>query len=491
MKILQFAFLTILILAFASAVPQIRGLAAIEPQGHPVSPQLRVIAQFVLFFPLLYLFFFPPFGKISESLINIFLAIGIVVYARLPSPFFDYIWDVFLIESIYVFLLSLVFFRAGFHQRYFLWPLRLLFFKLMFCMGIVKFIHGMPEWQSGLALKFFWQNQPMPGFGAWYAAQIPDAIQKGMVAFVFFAEAISPFLIFAGKTARKIVFSANLFLQVGIYISGNFGFFNILTVIVSLSLWDFPPSTADNSKRDRTLEKNGFHKYGGIWHRIGATVCLTLLSGWIITSAWYIHQTLFPYDKYLHETSWIFLENSGQNQIPAPLRSLLKIYAAAKVSNPYALFGMIPKYRLEIGIQGSVDGIDWQKYRFKIRPDNVKTPPIGYAPHHWRLDHQMYYESFRIRDVELHEKHSFFLGVRWIPGLIREILNGNSDVTSLFALNPFPNKPPQLIRFTYDYYEFTRNTEMQQTGNYWKTIVARPGKFNEGVFDKNNLAEIP
>ncbi len=487
--LIQVLLLSCLGIAFLSAWPQFNALSAIAPPGHPVSAAFRLVSQLLLFAPVALLQLIPERRSIQSprwtSWINALLLSGIMLYAYLPAPFFDYVWDVFLIESIFVFLISRICLVIEGREDLFPWPMRVLLFKLMLCMGIVKFLHGMPEWRSGLALKYFWQNQPMPGHMAWCLAQLPDFMQQIMAAFVFLVEVPGPFLIFGGGKSRRLFFFLNLMLQFGIFISGNYGFFNILTVVLSISLWDMPKLDALQHGR------SSLPPLHPLLRKIVLCACSVILAGWCFTSLWYLYRCVFPGPKYLHETSWIFLGNEEQRAVPAPIRTALKVYAAAKISNPYALFGMIPKYRLEIGLEGSADGVEWKKYQFKIKPDKAQTAPIWYAPHHWRLDHQMYYESFRIRDPALHEKYSYFLGVRWMPHFLHGLLTQKPGISRLLENNPFPEHPPLRLRFTYTFYEFNNRDEFLATQKYWKTTPARSGKFFEGILDLGNIHQLP
>lgn len=383
-------------------------------------------------------------------------------------------------------LLSRMFLLRQGWERYYLWPLRLLLFKLMFCMGVVKFLHGMPEWRNGMALQSFWSNQPMPGVLAWHAAQLPVTIQKFMVSFVFLAEIPGPFLIFFGRRARTFYFLVNLLLQLGIFFVGNYGFFNLLTIIVSLSLFDVVPESeygktrpASNERLDNALRKSVF--FGGT----------LVLAGWLITSGWYVYMCLFPVKTYLHETSWIFLKNQEQQEISTPVKTMLQVYGAAKASNPFALFGMIAKYRMEIAIEASLDGKHWERFDFKVKPQEVNTAPVWYAPHHWRLDHQMYYESFRIRAPELHAKYSYFLGVKWIHRLANALFSGDHEVLKLFRMTPSWGIPPKLLRFTYMYYEFTNYEEHSATGAYWKQTTPHRNQFFEQRFSAIDIDKLP
>jgi hypothetical protein len=303
-----------------------------------------------------------------------------------------------------------------------------------------------------------------------------------MTFYVLIVEIPGPFLIFAGRRARTVFFWMNALLQFGIFFSGNYGFFNLLTIGVSLSLLDneqISPNehSAWNSK--------------SLFVRITRAVVLAVSLGWAATTTWYIGKCIWPGDKYLHETSWIFLRNEVQQQMFAPMRGTLKLYAAAKVSNPYALFGMIPKYRMEVLIEGSSDGKEWKQYAFKVRPEEKNRAPVWYAPHHWRLDHQMYYESFRIRDTAMHEQFSFFLGVRWMPNLTGKLLEGDRRVTGILAVNPFTDRPPGYLRFRYLYYQFTTYQERRQSGSYWKTEPPHSGQFNEQPITRENYRQFP
>lgn len=458
-------------IALLSALPQLRGLAAIAV-APPISSMFRTYAQIILFAPIL-------IAITSRDIRRLVWVIPVILFATLyawfPAPFFDYIWDVCLIESVFLLLCA-----EALSPTRGIWLLRLLLFKLMFCMGVVKFLHGMPEWHDGTAMKYFWQNQPMPGFLSWHFSQLPDMLQRLLTLFVFIVEVPGPFLIFIGRRSRLVYFFINLALQIGIFISGNYGFFNILTVAISFSLWSFVPHTTDRSNR---IQFPLVYRYARI-------LVLFIVFGWFTTSLWYTYKTVFPGNRYLHETSWIFLKNAEQREMLAPIRGTLKFFAAAKVSNPYALFGMIPKYRMEIGIESSIDGKTWQKYDFKIRPSALARAPIWYAPHHWRLDHQMYYESFRIRDPQMHEKYSFFLGVRWMPNFIGKLFTGDASVCAHLLHCPL-SENPNYLRMRYLYYTFTTSAEKTQSGNYWKTESPHPGQFNEAVITRENYLQLP
>ncbi len=48
------------------------------------------------------------------------------------------------------------------------------------------------------------------------------------------------------------------------------------------------------------------------------------------------------------------------------------------------------------------------------------------------------------------------------------LIEGEPDVTALFAHNPFPESPPQIIRFKLYRYSFTTLSEKKETGQWWR-----------------------
>ena len=119
-----------------------------------------------------------------------------------------------------------------------LWLLRLLLFKLMFSSGCVKLLSGDPNWRNLTALTFHYQTQPLPTFIGWYANQLPLWFQKASCVAMFCIELGAPFLIFAPRRLRFCGGAAIAFLQILILLTGNYTFFNLLTLALCLLLLD-------------------------------------------------------------------------------------------------------------------------------------------------------------------------------------------------------------------------------------------------------------
>ena len=427
-----------------------------------------------------------------------------------------YIWDIFLSEVLFILIFSGVarfsVAKPGF-SVFSTVLLEVLLFRLMLGMGLVKFLQGSDHWLSLKAMLYFYPNQPMPAWPGWWLWQLPKVFHSASVLFVFFCEIIAPFLMFTSAGGRVVAGSAFVILQVFIFVSGNYGIFNLLTIAVSMLLFD----------------KNRNKQFSSFWHSIifdfansmqkirvklsfasflnkknisalwfVRIIFLIFLSGNI---SYYTFQLLRskPYGGYIHESSYVFLP-VAQQTIPDWLSILLKPAAYFFIVNPYALFGNIPEYRMELRLWASQDNQTWYPYQFKARPSAQEKAPIWYAPFFYRLDHAFYYESFRIRAPLLHARQSYFLGVNWLPGLLGALMfnstlqnqKNSTTVSNLFAHDPFAEQlPPRYFKLEYNFYEFCTIEEFRQSGCYWKITSARKGRFFEKVLTKENLAEYP
>src|SRR5262249_43439896 len=116
------------------------------------------------------------------------------------------------------------------------WALRILTAKLMFLSGYVKLASGDPTWRSLSALHYHFMTQPLPTPIGWYLHQLPDALLSCMAAVMFVIELGAPVLVFFGPLARRAAFLSLVLLQLLILLSGNYGFFNVLTITLCLPL---------------------------------------------------------------------------------------------------------------------------------------------------------------------------------------------------------------------------------------------------------------
>ena len=146
--------------------------------------------------------------------------------------FMGFQWDVLLLETGFLtFILSMAT-RPG------IWLLRWLMFRFMFLSGAVKLLSGDPTWANLSALSYYFQTAPLPTPLAWYAHHLPQAVLKACTVGTFVIEIGLPFLIFFPRRLRFVAAFGILLLQVVILITGNYTFFNLLTMVLCLVLFD-------------------------------------------------------------------------------------------------------------------------------------------------------------------------------------------------------------------------------------------------------------
>jgi predicted DCC family thiol-disulfide oxidoreductase YuxK len=331
--------------------------------------------------------------------------------------------------------------------------LKFLLFKLILMSGVVKLTSGDDSWgwlnhsfhwSALTALDYHYWSQPLPTVFAWWTDKTPEWFKHFSVAFCLAVEIVAPFFIWAPRRLRLVAAGLMIFLQIVIALTGNYCFFNLLTIALCLLLIDDSvvgtdrravrahPVGAPNASPARTGRAlpGRLCSYGAI----AVIVCTFPINAWLIFSAF-----------------------KPQGRPPGWLVNVYEQLEAFRIVNGYGLFRVMTKDRCEIMIEGSANGIDWALYEFKWKPGDVKRAPGWCAPHQPRLDWQMWFAA-----LESPEQNP------WLVGLIVKLLEGSRDVTGLLARNPFPDKPPQYIRAMFYRYRFTTNEERQQTGAWWK-----------------------
>ena len=350
--------------------------------------------------------------------------------------FLSFQWDVLLLEAGFLAIffapphLRETFTRASQSSTAFLWLLRWLLFRLMFASGFVKLASD-EVWRNLTALNFHYETQPLPTWFGWYAHQLPEWFHKASVIGMFAAELVIPFLIFAPRRLRTMGCIGLVGLQILIILTGNYCFFNLLTIVLCLLLIDDVMWKALLPKRFmptiHTIEKQPRQ-----YRRIGIAVAAVLL--FLLSSIRFGGQ-LFR-EAQLPDVAWI-----------APFRSV----------NTYGLFADMTESRPEIIVEGSNDRITWKTYQFGWKPGDLKVAPKWVAPHQPRLDWQMWFAALQ----------GSYRNTPWFLNFMGALLQGKSEVLQLFSENPFPDAPPRYVRATLYDYRFTDLTTKRSEGTWW------------------------
>ena len=121
-----------------------------------------------------------------------------------------------------------------------LWLLRFVCFKLMLMSGAVKIQSECPTWLGLTALDYHFDTQPLPTPLAWWAStHAPREMKRFGVAVTLAIEGPLTLLLIAPfRRARTVGACSQLLLQVMIAATGNYTFFNLLTVALACSALD-------------------------------------------------------------------------------------------------------------------------------------------------------------------------------------------------------------------------------------------------------------
>src|SRR6202035_962417 len=95
-----------------------------------------------------------------------------------------------------------------------------------------------PTWRNLTALEYHYWTQPLPTPVAWCAAQLPTWFQRISVVSVFALELGVPFLIFTPQRFRRLGAGLIVGFQLLIAVTGNYCFFNLLTIVLCVLLLD-------------------------------------------------------------------------------------------------------------------------------------------------------------------------------------------------------------------------------------------------------------
>lgn len=341
------------------------------------------------------------------------------------EPFLRFQWDTLLLETgfLAIFLAPLVWRSSADDPEVpmpVVWLHRWLLFRLMFFSGWVKLASGDPTWRGLTAMDYHYWTQPLPPPIAYYLAGMPAWFHRCETLLVLVLELVVPFLIFTPLRWRRWACGIFVVLMALIQVSGNYGFFNLLTVALCVLLLD------DSVWPERWLgEPHGRSwPYWIVWP---VTVAMALLS-------------LVPTLRLLRLPE------------PPPLGWAYRKVVNFGLVNSYGLFAVMTTERPELVIEGSDDGQEWKAYELPYKPGDPGRAPRWVAPHQPRLDWQLWFAALGSPQRN-----------PWLFQVCRQLLRGSPAVLGLFAHNPFPEQPPRYLRVVRYQYRFA-----DDGSNWWQ-----------------------
>jgi predicted DCC family thiol-disulfide oxidoreductase YuxK/uncharacterized membrane protein YphA (DoxX/SURF4 family) len=367
----------------------------------------------------------------------------------ISSPFLNFQWDSLLLETgfLAIFLAPLQWIERPLRQpgpsRIAVWLFRWLLLRLMFESGCVKLLSGDASWWNLSALRVHYETQPLPTWIGWYVHQAPATVHRISAALMFFIELAVPVLILAGRRPRLFAAAIFALFQVVVLLTGNYTFFNWLTILLCVLLLD-----------DGALMK----VWPRSWLRGKISTGLAakgLRWGWKITA---------PVAVVVGLVTVMGLLSTLRAPVPWP-RAVLGLYnwlAPFRSFNNYGLFAVMTATRPEIIVEGSNDGRTWEPYEFKYKPGELDRRPGFVAPHQPRLDWQMWFAA-----LEPVQENRWFLSFEY------QLLRNSPAVLGLLGRNPFPKAAPKYIRAELYEYHFTNWATRRASGNWWRREFLR------------------
>ncbi len=368
---------------------------------------------------------------------------------NVAQPFLGFQWDTLLLETGFL-ALFLVPWRRNKGttpppSSLILFLFRFLLFRVVFTSGLVKIISQDPTWNDFTALYYHYETQPLPTWIGWYVHQLPHAFQEFSVACVFIIQLGVVFMIFGPRRIRYTGCAVLVFHECLIFLTGNYCFFNLLTLALCLLL-------LDDAVFLRWLPGKGNWKFSGqkktelvsVWKRRFFTGIRVGVLG--ICIMLYAVPLLVTSGNY-----------------PSIYVAIANAIRPFHIFNSYGLFAVMTTSRPEIIILGSDDRENWYPYEFKWKPGNVVNKPEFVAPHQPRLDWQMWFAA-----LSNYERNP------WLIQFMIRLLQGSPPVVALLGSNPFPDRPPKYLQaLVYDY-RFSDAESRNREGSWWTRKLLRP-----------------
>jgi hypothetical protein len=322
--------------------------------------------------------------------------------------------------------------------------MRWLLFRVMFESGVVKIVSADSRWRDLTAMDIMYETAPSPTVLGYWMHQLPHGYHVLEIAFTFLAEIVAPLLaLFGGRCGRWWAFVTWTIFQVGIQLTCNFGWLNTAAIGLGLLL-------LDDQMLATTLS------------RVGRSISIPAS---IVPSppAWALHGLRVFLGAHFALTLYYFALTCGiqETAMPSPLNAAAKSVAALRSANRYYLYANLHPARLQVDFEGSNDGgRTWRSYRYRHFPQRVDRAPPFTAPWFPRFENTIFFES------PVEGRPSV------VPATAVKLLRREPEVMKLFDGDPFPDRPPTVVRMRRYRLLFTDPSTRRRTGHYWRKEFA-------------------
>jgi hypothetical protein len=338
------------------------------------------------------------------------------------------------------------------------WAFRLLTFRVLFGFGKHKFL-GSTAQDRGF-LRGFLATQPLPSYPGWFAQKLPLPLLKLSLSGLFLSEIVLPFAVFVPGPLASVAAVSTIGLMLVIWLTGNYGHFNLVLIVVALSLFDHETA--------RALTLRSLVTPIGIMFCIHSALALLALpfntfSAYVWTNMSFWRRLHFP------PLTWSV--------------ALARWLAPFRLVHPYGVFppNSPPAARMTPVSEASWDGIEWHELTHRYWPTRETSAPRLCAPHHERFDQAVVYEGMGINEMSLFRGGTG----RWDPyghggvsapqRLIARMLAGTAPGDRFYDRSLERRLgPPQQIRVRTYMLEPAPNAERRVSGRWWRRTLIGP-----------------
>lgn len=314
-----------------------------------------------------------------------------------------------------------------------IWLFRWLIFRIMLGAGLIK-LRGDTCWRDFTALYYHFETQPIPGpLSRWFHF-LPRIVLRGGVAFNYVAELIAPWMVFLPRWWRHLGGALIVALQVVLIASGNLSFLNWLTLVPALAYFD-----------DRFWAKILPRAFV---HRAETAAAAAQPSQCHTWTCW----------GFAAIVALLSIQPIGNLLSPGQIMNTS--FDPLELVNTYGAFGSVGRERYNVVFEGTDaawpdDTAVWKPYLYRGLPVLLDRTPPQIAPYQLHLDWQMWFAAM-----------SDYRHYPWTLHLVWKLLHNDPVALSLFASNPFPQKPAHYIRATIYRYKFVPPGD--PSGHVWE-----------------------
>lgn len=334
-------------------------------------------------------------------------------------------------------------------RRIAVFALRWMLIRLMFEAGLAKFVFGAAMWRDFTAMDVMYETAPFPTIIGFAFHQLPHAFHILEILITFIAEIPAPFLaVFGGRWGRWVAFWSWCALQGGIQVTCNFGWLNVAAIALGLVL-------LDDQMLAGLLRRIGLGRLGDRLLARAAGQSIRPSRPWAKHGLRWALGAQFALGLYFHLVS---PNRIPVERVPAVIHQPIDLlFGSWRSMNSYALFGNLPTVRYDVEFMGSNDGGEtWRSYEYFYKVQRVDRIPPFIAPWYPRFEAILQSTMISSTDPTLYQS------------VAAQLLRRSPPVMAKFRRDPFPDRPPTMVRIPTYRYEMNDFPTFRATGHYWR-----------------------